>query len=242
MKLHHLELTAFGPFGDTAHVDFDELGADGLFLLHGHTGAGKTTVLDAIAFALYGRVPGARGESKRLHSDHADAQTKPRVVLEATLGGRRLRLTRSPEFERPKKRGTGMRTEQPSATLEWLDGHGQHLSRIPDIGDEVGRLLGMSADQFFQVVLLPQGDFARFLRSDNEDRERLLERLFDTERFGAVEQWLVQRRRESSGQLEHARQSIDRLIAQVAVTAGLGAATIPPRPTGSPPRQRPDRR
>ncbi|MFF0495351.1 AAA family ATPase [Nocardia aobensis] len=223
MRLHRLELTAFGPFAETARVDFDELGADGLFLLHGHTGAGKTTVLDAIAFALYGRVPGARGESKRLHSDHADAQTAPRVVLEATLGGRRLRLTRSPEFERPKKRGTGMRTEQAAATLEWLDGRGQHLSRIPDIGDEVSRLLGMSADQFFQVVLLPQGDFARFLRSDNEDREKLLERLFDTERFGTAEQWLAQRRRESGAQLEIHRQSVDRLIAQVAITAGLGA-------------------
>lgn len=223
MRLHRLELTAFGPFAETARVDFDELGADGLFLLHGHTGAGKTTVLDAIAFALYGRVPGARGESKRLHSDHADAQTAPRVVLEATLGGRRLRLTRSPEFERPKKRGTGMRTEQAAATLEWLDGRGQHLSRIPDIGDEVSRLLGMSADQFFQVVLLPQGDFARFLRSDNEDREKLLERLFDTERFGTAEQWLAQRRRESGAQLDTHRQSVDRLIAQVAITAGLGA-------------------
>lgn len=223
MRLHRLELTAFGPFAETARVDFDELGADGLFLLHGHTGAGKTTVLDAIAFALYGRVPGARGESKRLHSDHADPHTPPRVVLEATLGGRRLRLTRSPEFERPKKRGVGTRIEQAAATLEWLDGRGQHLSRIPDIGDEVNRLLGMSADQFFQVVLLPQGDFARFLRSDNEDREKLLERLFDTERFGTAEQWLAQRRRDSAAQLDSHRQGVDRLIAQVAVTAGLGA-------------------
>ncbi|KZM71362.1 AAA family ATPase [Nocardia terpenica] len=223
MRLHRLEMTAFGPFAETAVVDFDELGADGLFLLHGQTGAGKTTVLDAIAFALYGRVPGARGESKRLHSDHADPQTAPRVVLEATLGGRRLRLIRSPEFERPKKRGTGWRTEQASATLEWLDGRGQHLSRIPDIGDEVVRLLGMSADQFFQVVLLPQGDFARFLRSENEEREKLLEKLFDTERFGTAEQWLAQRRRDSAAEVEAQRQSIDRLIAQVGVAAGVGA-------------------
>ncbi|QIS22580.1 AAA family ATPase [Nocardia terpenica] len=223
MRLHRLEMTAFGPFAETATVDFDELGADGLFLLHGQTGAGKTTVLDAIAFALYGRVPGARGESKRLHSDHADPQTAPRVVLEATLGGRRLRLIRSPEFERPKKRGTGWRTEQAAATLEWLDGRGQHLSRIPDIGDEVVRLLGMSADQFFQVVLLPQGDFARFLRSENEEREKLLEKLFDTERFGTAEQWLAQRRRDSAAEVEAQRQSIDRLIAQVGVAAGVGA-------------------
>ncbi|RDI59056.1 AAA family ATPase [Nocardia pseudobrasiliensis] len=222
MRLHRLEVTAFGPFAETAVVDFDELGADGLFLLHGQTGAGKTTVLDAIAFALYGRVPGARGESKRLHSDHADPQTPPRVLLEATLGGRRLRLIRSPEFERPKKRGTGYRTEQAAATLEWLDGRGQNLSRIPDIGDEVVRLLGMSADQFFQVVLLPQGDFARFLRADNEDRERLLEKLFDTERFGVAEQWLAQRRRDSAAELEIQRQNIDRLTAQVGLAGGVG--------------------
>ncbi|MBF6238376.1 SMC family ATPase [Nocardia otitidiscaviarum] len=223
MRLHRLELTAFGPFAETTVVDFDVLGADGLFLLHGQTGAGKTTVLDAIAFALYGRVPGARGESKRLHSDHADEQTPPRVVLEATLGGRRLRLTRSPEFQRPKKRGTGWVTAQASATLEWLDGRGLNLSRIPDIGDEVVRLLGMSADQFFQVVLLPQGDFARFLRADNEDREKLLEKLFDTERFGTAEQWLIDKRRASAAELDTRRQSIDRLIARIGGAAGLPA-------------------
>ncbi|WP_375540236.1 AAA family ATPase [Nocardia sp. XZ_19_385] len=214
-------MTAFGPFAETTVVDFDALGADGLFLLHGQTGAGKTTVLDAIAFALYGRVPGARGESKRLHSDHAPEQTPPQVVLEATLGGRRLRLTRTPEFERPKLRGTGMRTEQAKATLAWLDGRGANLARIPDIGEEIVRLLGMSADQFFQVVLLPQGDFARFLRADNEDREKLLEKLFDTERFGTAEQWLADKRRASAADLEKRRQGIERLIAQIRGAAGL---------------------
>ncbi|MFJ4652436.1 AAA family ATPase [Nocardia sp. NPDC088792] len=224
MRLHRLELSAFGPFAETAVVDFDELGADGLFLLHGQTGAGKTTVLDAIAFALYGSVPGARGESKWLHSDHADEQTPPRVLLEATIGGRRLRLTRSPEFQRPSKRAkTGWVKENAAATLEWLDGRGQHLSRIPDIGDEVIRLLGMSADQFFQVVLLPQGDFARFLRADNEEREKLLEKLFDTERFGTAEQWLIDKRRAAGADLDSRKQSIDRLIAQVGVAAGLPA-------------------
>ncbi|MGW4247739.1 AAA family ATPase, partial [Nocardia sp. NPDC004722] len=221
MRLHRLELTAFGPFAETAVVDFDELGADGLFLLHGQTGAGKTTVLDAIAFALYGKVPGARAESKRLHSDHADQQTPPQVLLEATLGGRRLRLIRSPEFQRPSKRAkSGFVNENAAATLEWLDGRGQNLSRIPDIGDEVLRLLGMSADQFFQVVLLPQGDFARFLRADNEDREKLLEKLFDTERFGTAEQWLVDKRKASTADLETRKNAIDRLIAQISTAAG----------------------
>lgn len=221
MRLHKLEMTAFGPYADTTVVDFDALGADGLFLLHGQTGAGKTTVLDAIAFALYGKVPGARGESKRLHSDHAPENTPPQVILEATLGGRRLRLTRSPEFERPKRDGTGMRTVPAKATLTWLDGHGENLSRIVDIGDEVLRLLGMSADQFFQVVLLPQGDFARFLRSDNEDREKLLEKLFDTKRFGTAEQWLADKRRAAEAELDTRTEGIKRLITQVGMAAGV---------------------
>ncbi|MEU4342232.1 AAA family ATPase [Nocardia sp. NPDC023852] len=224
MRLHKLEMTAFGPFAEATVVDFDVLGADGLFLLHGQTGAGKTTVLDAIAFALYGRVPGARGESKRLHSDHAPEQTPPQVVLEATLGGRRLRVTRTPEFERPKRRGTGMRTEPPKATLTWLDGRGENLSRIGDIGDEILRLLGMSADQFFQVVLLPQGDFARFLRAENEDREKLLEKLFDTRRFGTAEQWLADKRRAAEVELDARKQGIDRLITQIGMAAGAAVA------------------
>ncbi|MBF6339499.1 SMC family ATPase [Nocardia abscessus] len=221
MRLHKLEMIAFGPFAEPTVVDFDALGADGLFLLHGQTGAGKTTVLDAIAFALYGRVPGARGESKRLHSDHAPEQTPPQVTLEATLGGRRLRLTRSPEFQRLKRDGTGLRTINPKATLTWLDGSGENLSRIPDIGEEVLRLLGMSADQFFQVVLLPQGDFARFLRADNEDREKLLEKLFDTGRFGTAEHWLAEKRRAAEAELDARADGIKRLITQVGMAAGV---------------------
>lgn len=220
-------MTAFGPFADPTVIDFDALGADGLFLLHGQTGAGKTTVLDAIAFALYGSVPGARGESKRLHSDHADEQTPPRVVLEATISGRRVRLTRSPEFLRPSKRGKAtVVKENATATLEWLDGHGVNLSRLTDIGDEIIRLLGMSADQFFQVVLLPQGDFARFLRADNEDREKLLEKLFDTERFGTAEQWLADKRRASDAEMKVRTEAINRLIDNVAMAAGRNVTDV----------------
>ncbi|WP_280460373.1 AAA family ATPase [Nocardia carnea] len=220
MRLHRLEMTAFGPFADTTTIDFDELGADGLFLLHGRTGAGKTTILDAIAYALYGRVPGARGD-KRLHSDHAPAHIRPEVNLEATLGGRRVRIIRSPEFERPKLRGSGTRVENAKATLAWLDGRGTNLSRINEIGDEIIRLLGMSADQFFQVVLLPQGDFARFLRAENEDRERLLEKLFDTGRFGTAEQWLAAQRKNSGEQIGAQQRNVEDLITRVAVTAGI---------------------
>lgn len=96
MRLHSIEITAFGPFADTVAVDFDDLGADGLFLLHGQTGAGKTSILDAVAFALYGTVPGARAGGHRLLSDHAPVGAVPTVCLEATISGRRVRIARSP--------------------------------------------------------------------------------------------------------------------------------------------------
>lgn len=221
MRLHSLEVSAFGPFADTVVVDFDELGADGLFLLHGQTGAGKTTILDAVAFALYGTVPGARKEGKRLLSDHAPAGAVPTVSLEATVGGRRIRITRSPEYQRAKKRGTGTITENAKATLAWLDGAGENLSRIPDIAREVERLLGMTADQFFQVVLLPQGEFAKFLRADNEERGKLLEKLFDTTRFKTVEEWFVDRKRASDARVVEQRKQVDLLVARVSTASGI---------------------
>jgi len=223
VRLHDLEVSAFGPFADTVKVDFDELGADGLFLLHGQTGAGKTTILDAVAFALYGTVPGARKEGKRLLSDHAPAGAVPTVTLEATVGGRRVRITRSPEYQRAKKRGTGTITENAKATLAWLDGEGENLSRIPDIAREIERLLGMTADQFFQVVLLPQGEFAKFLRADNEERGKLLEKLFDTTRFKTVEEWFVDRKRASDARVVEQHKQVELALAKVSAAAGIEA-------------------
>jgi exonuclease SbcC len=227
MRLHSVTVEAFGPFADEVVVDFDALGEDGLFLLHGQTGAGKTTVLDAVAFALFGRVPGVRNEGRRLHSDHAGPDVVPRVVLEATIAGRRMRIDRSPEHVRRKKRGDGVRKHQARGTLIWTDGSGPALTRLPEIGDTVSRLLGMTADQFFQVVLLPQGDFAQFLRADNEDREALLEKLFDTQRFGGVENWLRERARTVRAECEAMAQSADRLAGQISAIAGVETPADP---------------
>ena len=181
MRLHRLTLTAFGPFAGTEQVDFDEVGRDGLFLLWGPTGAGKTTLLDAVVFALYGTVPGARGEEKRLRSDHATAAVRTEVSCELTLGGERLLVVRRPEQQRPKKRGEGFTTEQARLTVQRLtDGGWEPVSTRIDEGSEHLRTrLGLDVHQFCQVVLLPQGDFARFLRSEPEHRGELLRTLFD---------------------------------------------------------------
>ena len=117
MRLHSLEVTAFGPFADTVAIDFDALSASGLFLLSGATGAGKSSILDAVCFALYGDVPGDRAAAKRLRCDQAPPGVAPAVRLEVTLSGRRLRIERSPAWQRPKKRGTGITTEQASVHL-----------------------------------------------------------------------------------------------------------------------------
>ncbi len=222
MRPHSLRMTAFGPYATTVDVDLDRLADAGLFLLHGPTGAGKTTLLDGIGFALFGRVPGARGEVKRLRSDHAEAGLRTEVQLEATLLGRRLRVTRSPAWERAKTRGVGTTTEQARVQLEELvAGDWVTLStRAGEADQEIADLVGMSAEQFFQVVLLPQGDFAKFLRSDSKDRAALLQRLFTTERFADVEEWLARRRRTTAETVAAARAEISRVVARLAEVAG----------------------
>lgn len=207
MRLHRLDITAFGPFGGSQTVDFDELSSAGLFLLHGPTGAGKTSVLDAVCYALYGSVPGVRqsGQGLTLRSDHAAAGTRTEVRLELTVAGRRLELTRQPPWARPKKRGTGSTLDKAQSWLREYDataGTWKDLSRShQEIGEEITQLLGMSREQFCQVVLLPQGEFARFLRSDAEARGKLLGRLFDTHRFAEVEKRLAERRRATEAQV-----------------------------------------
>jgi exonuclease SbcC len=225
-------VTAFGAFAGTEEVRFGAL--DGLFLLHGDTGAGKTTLLDAIAFALYGRVPGERGKAKRLRSDHAAPDVRTEVELELTIGGRRLRVTRSPEWERPKKNGTGTtRKAQASVRLDEAAPGGAWENKSVRVGEadaEIAHLMGMSAEQFFQVVLLPQGQFAKFLQSDAKDRADLLQKLFGTGRFQAVERWLADRRVSTARAVEAAASEVDQLMARVAQVAGTPVPDAPALP------------
>src|SRR4051812_27445838 len=221
MRLHSLSLAAFGPFPDTVEVDLDEAGRDGLFLLWGPTGAGKTTLLDAVVFAFYGTVPGVRGEEKRLRSDHAGPDVRTEVTCEVTLGPERLRVIRRPEQQRPKKRGEGWTTEQAKLTVQrWTGTDWAPVSTRIDEGSEYLRdRLGLSAEQFCQVVLLPQGDFARFLRAEPEDRGRLLRTLFDVGRFASVEEWLAGERSAARDRLEIVRSTMGTLLARLAQVA-----------------------
>ncbi|MFJ8041910.1 AAA family ATPase [Kitasatospora sp. NPDC096147] len=233
MRLHRLRITAFGPFARTERVDFDELSASGLFLLRGATGAGKSSVLDAVCFALYGEVPGAR-RGNPLRSDHAEAGLLTEVELELTLGGQRLKVLRRPEQLRPKKRGTGMTVEKPETLLsEWVPDAGEGApgwravsKSHQEAGEQIHRLVGMSRDQFCQVVLLPQGEFARFLRADANDRAKLLRQLFDTGRFEQVERWLGEQKSRQEAVVRSDRQQVHELATRAEQAAGPQAQPL----------------
>jgi len=228
MRPHRLRLSAFGAFAGTVEVDLDRLAEAGLFLMHGPTGAGKTTLLDGLGFALFGRVPGARQGAKRLRSDHANEALRTEVQAEISFGARRFRITRSPEQQRAKLRGNGLTTEPAKVLFEELvDGRWDTRStRVGEADQEIADLVGMSAEQFFQVVLLPQGEFAQFLRADSVKRAEVLQKLFATERFGDVEKWLASRRVETQRLVREGRDAVAILTARVAEVAGLEETTV----------------
>lgn len=229
MRLHTLTMQAFGPFAGTEVVDFDRLGAGGLFLIHGPTGAGKTSVLDAVCFALYGRVPGARQNDRSPKSDHAPVDRVPEVVLEFTCRGRRVRVERRPRWERPKKRGTGTKVENAKVVVtELIDGTWTGVTTRPDeAGQFIGDLVGLTLDQFCQVAMLPQGDFARFLRARSDDRRESLERIFHTRVFRDVEEWFKGHANRLRHEVESADTRVRETAGRIAEVARVPAPQLP---------------
>jgi exonuclease SbcC len=209
MYLHRLELRAVGPYPDLVSIDFASLAASGVFLLEGPTGSGKSTIIDAVVYALYGGLAGSDASTDRLHSQHADPAVEPFVdlVFETSAGVYRVR--RTPPYDRPKQRGTGTIRQQSSAQLLRLadpsDLVGEPIShRAPEIGVEIARVIGLNRDQFLQTVVLPQGEFQRFLRAPGEDRRKLLQSLFGTAIYDRTADELAARRRTAVAEVEAA--------------------------------------
>ncbi|GAB4099693.1 SMC family ATPase [Sinomonas halotolerans] len=225
-------MTAFGPFAGREQVDFDALAEHGLFLLNGPTGAGKTSILDAVCFALYGSLPGAREGTRALKSHHAAAEAEPEVLLEFSAQDRRFEVRRTPEWSKPSRRAsTGWVTQKASTHVrELVDGQWRALtSRNDEAGALLSDVLGMGREQFTRVVLLPQGEFASFLRSKAGERIALLEKLFGTGRFADIEAQLGQLAQAARAEAENAERSAALPIAQLeAESAELSAAAFEP--------------
>lgn len=224
MKLHRMSLEAIGPFAARQEIDFEALGAGGMFLLEGPTGVGKTTVLEAITFALFGHGPRGEAEPVRLHSHFAAADQRPSVELDFSVGGRRYQIQRTPRHERAKRRGTGTTPVTATVLLQrrvagteqaWVALSHNH----EEVGGIIGELLGLSREQFAQVVALPQGRFAQFLHSDDDSRRVLLSHIFGTELYDTITAAIGERAKDARAQLA---LSQERIAAELAAAYEAG--------------------
>lgn len=205
MRPLRLTISAFGPYAGAQQLDFADLKGRSFFLIHGPTGSGKTTILDAICFALYGDTSGTSRDTKSVRSDHADLQTSTEIEFDFSVGTAVYRIYRSPEQERPKKRGDGTTVKQAEAVL-WELAHEADpkllVSGWSDVTKRVETLLGFKSSQFRQVVLLPQGDFRKLLTANSSERQEIMQTLFKTEFYRYIEENLKGKAQELKKEFE----------------------------------------
>ena len=178
MRPTKLTMSAFGPYAGKTVLDLDRLGEKGLYLVTGDTGAGKTTIFDAITYALYGAASGENRDPGMFRSQYARPETPTEVELTFLYGGREYTVRRNPRYERPKQRGEGFTEEKAAAELTLPDG------RVITRNDEVNRmlveLLGIDRDQFTRIAMIAQGDFLKLLLADTGERQKIFRELFHT--------------------------------------------------------------
>jgi len=227
-------MTGIGPYAGREHIDFDAVGASGRFLLTGPTGSGKTTIIDAIVFALYGDVADSADSSKeRIRSTLVGPHTESVIELVFSTGAGVYRVRRTPTYERAKRRGQGTTTQNGTVKLWHLAEVGgqpldEPVTRVGDADAEIARAVGLSREQFTQTVVLPQGKFARFLRADSSERQHLLKDVFGTGIYDAIQDALIQASRDGARRVEQAAAD---LRGQVASLGRHPLLTEAPSPT-----------
>ena len=241
MKILRLRVAGFGPYKSEQVVDFEAFDDDGIFLITGKTGAGKSSILDAICYALYGSVPRYKDSKAKLRSDHADTDDPSVVELDFRVGTTDYRVRRSPEYERPRLRGGGTTISKSTAELAVLTGPDWRVetdwnviaARPVDVGADLARLVGLSKDQFLQVILLAQNRFQEFLNASNDDRQSVLRSLFGTDRFLGYETYLVDRRRALELELGGVTGAVAHQAEQFAAMLGRDVDEVPEHPSPS---------
>ena len=195
MRPLNLKISAFGPYAGTVELPLEQLGSSGLYLITGDTGAGKTTIFDAICYALFGEASGENRTANMFRSKYADPATPTVVELTFTHEGREYSIKRNPDYPRPAKRGDGITMEKASAELHFPDG--RVITKTNDVTNAVEELLGVNKDQFSQISMLAQGDFLKLLLAGTDERIKIFRELFKTAYFLKLQDKLDEKFRES---------------------------------------------
>lgn len=197
MKPVRIEMCGFGPYPDKVVVDLDAFGGKGLFLITGDTGAGKTTIFDAIAFALYGQASGNMRTPESMRSDFAKPETETYVELTFIHRGQTYVVRRNPSYQRPKLRGEGFAKATADATL-WLP-DGQVVTKVTEVNGKIEEILGIHYSQFKQIVMIAQGEFLQLLKEGSEERGKIFRRIFNTGIYENFQNLLLIKEREANG-------------------------------------------
>lgn len=208
MRPLKLIMSAFGPYAGRTEIDFEKLGRGGLYLITGDTGAGKTTVFDAITFALYGEASGSSRDAGMFRSKYADDTTPTEVELFFSYGGRKYSVKRNPEYMRPKTRGEGMTRKPAEAELHMDDG--RVITKLRDVNSGIIDIIGIDRNQFTQIAMIAQGDFLKLLLSATDERKKIFRKLFHTQLYQELQDGL----KEEAGKFRREYESMSASIKQ----------------------------
>ena len=210
MRPLKLTVAGFGPYAGTQQLDFETLGSSGLYLITGDTGAGKTTIFDAITFALFGEASGDNRSADMLRSKYAKAEDPTFVELTFAYGGKEYTVRRNPEYERAKTRGTGTTKQAADAVLYRPDGN--PITKVKDVDRAIRDIIGLTREQFAQVAMISQGDFRKLLQADTKERQKIFRDIFGTGLYVTLQEQLKAKSGEVRNQREQAAASIRQYV------------------------------
>ena len=200
MKPLHLTMSAFGPYKDTVEIDFTKLGNNGIFLITGDTGAGKTTIFDGISFALFGESSGTHRESNTFRSKFAKKETETYVILTFSHRNKEYKITRNPSYAVPKKRGEGETLKPSDATLECNE---TIITGLKTVNEKIIEIIGINATQFKQISMLAQGEFLKILFANSDERKTIFRKIFNTEIFDLITSKLNEKYKKNKDEIEN---------------------------------------
>lgn len=218
MRPVKLTMSAFGPYAGTTIIDFDKLGKSGLYLVTGDTGAGKTTIFDAVTYALYGEPSGSNRQTGMLRSKYAAENVPTYVELEFEVRENRYTVYRSPEYMRPKKNGSGYVRQQPARRLYMPDG--RILEKEGEVADEIHQITGVTRNQFSQIVMIAQGDFLRLLTAGTKERQAIFRDIFGTEMYQVFQQKIKADASELEKQCRETENALNQYIGGIVIEPG----------------------